>query len=426
MGSGTELEYLQVLGSEDDGIEWFGGTVGMRYLVINAPDDDALDQDQGWQGYLQNALVRMGDNDGDRGMESDNNGDDFDAEPRTRPIIANVTILGNRGKGSSQAVVHREGYGGQIWRSAYLDDSLRGGQFAAGCFNIDDQANSASGLTYQDVIYNCAANKFVDAESQTNADANFTEGENVFSDTSATINPSTFAVTPSVDLGGLTDIPQVALDRGIRDEGYIGAVDPDAVGDPWWQGWTVDVPSDAGANFNGSLEDQTFHPLAAEIQDGTLSAADPADGCPAGTAISGEDEPTTVDVAGTEFPVCLIDVDILEDTTLTNDRVYVVLGNRKVGNGSVRDTAPADALDVTLTIEAGTQLFGAAGTQTQLRVTRGADIVIDGTAELPVIMSAVAYDIGSGEIEGDPTDFTGRGQWGGLVIDGYAPINGGS
>ena len=34
VGHGTSIEYIQVHGNLDDGIEWFGGTVNVRYAVL--------------------------------------------------------------------------------------------------------------------------------------------------------------------------------------------------------------------------------------------------------------------------------------------------------------------------------------------------------------------------------------------------------
>jgi len=60
VGHATTLEYIQVHGNLDDGIEWFGGTVNAKYLVLTNNDDDSLDYDEGYQGNIQHAIIRMG------------------------------------------------------------------------------------------------------------------------------------------------------------------------------------------------------------------------------------------------------------------------------------------------------------------------------------------------------------------------------
>ncbi|MEX2367060.1 MAG: hypothetical protein WD601_10670, partial [Pseudohongiellaceae bacterium] len=94
-GSGTTIDFLQVIGSDDDGIEWFGGAASASNIVINGAEDDQLDFDEGFQGTLQNVLVVMGGNFGDKGIEADNAGASDNAEPVSRVNFVNMTILGN-------------------------------------------------------------------------------------------------------------------------------------------------------------------------------------------------------------------------------------------------------------------------------------------------------------------------------------------
>ncbi|MFA9460020.1 hypothetical protein [Thiohalorhabdus methylotrophus] len=177
VGSGTTatdggpfVDYLQVLGSEDDGVEWFGGTAGMNHVVINGQDDDGLDQDLGWQGKVQYALILMGADNGNRAMETDGNGDDFDAKPYTAPTIANLTVIGNSGGDSSDTLAHlaREGYRGNIHRTVYTDDPNNGTKFKTACIDVDEMSGSSwlddSPLTYEDVVFNCDNGALADAD----------------------------------------------------------------------------------------------------------------------------------------------------------------------------------------------------------------------------------------------------------------------
>ena len=85
--------------------------------------------------------------------------------------------------------------------------------------------------------------------------------------------------------------------------------------------------------------------------------------------------------------------------------VLVGEGNRSLANAadvqSVRDA------DVTLTVEAGTQVRGFA--DGSLLVTRGSKLMAEGTATNPITFSSL------------DTDFDGLGEWGGVVIQGFAP-----
>jgi hypothetical protein len=57
VGSGTVIEYVEVVGNQDDGIEWFGGTVNVNHALVWYAGDDAIDTDQSWGGTLDNFIV---------------------------------------------------------------------------------------------------------------------------------------------------------------------------------------------------------------------------------------------------------------------------------------------------------------------------------------------------------------------------------
>ena len=61
VGSGTVIENIEVIGNQDDGIEWFGGTVNVKNAIVWNAGDDALDTDQAWAGTLDNFIVVAGD-----------------------------------------------------------------------------------------------------------------------------------------------------------------------------------------------------------------------------------------------------------------------------------------------------------------------------------------------------------------------------
>ncbi len=57
VGSGTVIENIEVVSNQDDGIEWFGGTVSVKNVVVWNVGDDAIDTDQSWSGTLDNFVV---------------------------------------------------------------------------------------------------------------------------------------------------------------------------------------------------------------------------------------------------------------------------------------------------------------------------------------------------------------------------------
>jgi hypothetical protein len=57
VGSGTIIENIEVIANQDDGIEWFGGSVNVKNAVVWNVNDDAIDTDQSWSGTLDNFVV---------------------------------------------------------------------------------------------------------------------------------------------------------------------------------------------------------------------------------------------------------------------------------------------------------------------------------------------------------------------------------
>jgi len=68
VGSGTTVENVEIVSNQDDGIEWFGGTVNVTNVVVWNSGDDAIDTDQSWGGTLDNFIII---NPGDECLELD-------------------------------------------------------------------------------------------------------------------------------------------------------------------------------------------------------------------------------------------------------------------------------------------------------------------------------------------------------------------
>lgn len=90
VGSGTVIENIEVVGNQDDGIEWFGGTVNVKNVLIWNSGDDALDTDQGWAGTLDNFIVFCGANT-DHALEIDGPEGSYNAGH----TVKNGTVKGN-------------------------------------------------------------------------------------------------------------------------------------------------------------------------------------------------------------------------------------------------------------------------------------------------------------------------------------------
>lgn len=55
VGNGTIIENIFIPNGADDGVEFFGGTVNVKNLLVVNPDDDMFDFTQGYTGTLENA-----------------------------------------------------------------------------------------------------------------------------------------------------------------------------------------------------------------------------------------------------------------------------------------------------------------------------------------------------------------------------------
>lgn len=117
VGAGTVLEYIEVIAGQDDGFEWFGGTVNSKYLLSAYNNDDAFDYDQGFSGLGQFWAVVQADNgvDGDKGGEFDGD-DQAGAKPFATPVIYNMTVIG----GTGGQIDYDANAGGGLFNSIFL------------------------------------------------------------------------------------------------------------------------------------------------------------------------------------------------------------------------------------------------------------------------------------------------------------------
>ncbi len=102
VGSGTQIDHVQVSYSNDDSFEWFGGSVNAKYLVAYHGWDDDFDTDNGFSGNLQFLLgvrnPKIADTSLSNGFESDNNAEGASTSPYTTCTFSNVTLVGPIGQ----------------------------------------------------------------------------------------------------------------------------------------------------------------------------------------------------------------------------------------------------------------------------------------------------------------------------------------
>ena len=90
VGSGTIIENIEIIGNQDDGIEFFGGNASVKNAIIWNSGDDAIDTDQAWSGTLDNVIIICGDAT-DHALEIDGAEGTYTAYNH----IINVSVKGN-------------------------------------------------------------------------------------------------------------------------------------------------------------------------------------------------------------------------------------------------------------------------------------------------------------------------------------------
>ena len=240
------MSFIQVNANADDGLEFYGGAINGKNLVLTGNRDDSVDWDEGWQGNLQFVLVVQED-----AETTEGNGIEADTEGSlalgiySTPTIANATFVG----------------GGQ-------QDTLWVFKASSGGFLLNTVGTFANNATFPDgspKVTKCV--KVVDPGSEANIGAGRLDFNNVITGCTdfgndagdALLIDSTVVQTdPQLDVNYAAQAPQasgVALDVAGFKAGnpaatttdvsfftstdYIGAVDP-AAATAWFEGWTIE------------------------------------------------------------------------------------------------------------------------------------------------------------------------------------------
>ena len=123
VGRATEIDYVEVISNNDDGIEIFGGTVNLRHIVISGCGDDSFDYDLGWTGNGQFWLGVEKGFAGDNIIEAGGGVSPVIGTPNSLPNIFNATLVGNGEAGNGACAVFERFAGGVIANSIFLNNS---------------------------------------------------------------------------------------------------------------------------------------------------------------------------------------------------------------------------------------------------------------------------------------------------------------
>lgn len=230
VGSGTEVDYLQVHNNADDGVEFYGGTVNAKHLVLTGNLDDSVDWDEGYQGNLQHVLVKQSPLTEGNAIEADTEGSPL---PLSKPLIANATFIVDGEKDT--ALVFKAASGGFLLHAVITSNPTASGGTGnfANCVDSSDAAISGVELVFENVVGDCATSgdlvllpaTIPDAQLDANYASQSTEASAVGSLDIAAFN-ATYA--ESVADPAFFDVTD-----------YAGAVNPNGT-DLWFQGWTVE------------------------------------------------------------------------------------------------------------------------------------------------------------------------------------------
>ena len=123
VGSGTTIEYIEVFANNDDGYEWFGGTVNTKYLISAYCKDDAFDWDQGFTGKGQFWLAVQDPDAGDRMGELDGADDPEDGIPFGGGQVYNATFIGRGIAAGEKVMTFRANGGGEFYNGIFVNQA---------------------------------------------------------------------------------------------------------------------------------------------------------------------------------------------------------------------------------------------------------------------------------------------------------------
>jgi len=95
VGTGTNIDYVQIYQASDDGVEFFGGTVNVGHLSVVGSEDDSVDWTEGYTGTITDVYVEHTASH-DKAFECDGYNTDFSNAGGyfSAPNVTNVTIVG--------------------------------------------------------------------------------------------------------------------------------------------------------------------------------------------------------------------------------------------------------------------------------------------------------------------------------------------
>lgn len=240
VGNGTVVDFVQVHGGADDAVEFFGGTVNVRRLVLTEWDDDGFDTDEGYTGSAQ-YIINTSDRPSEeaRCFEISGAGSTSGGLPllRAHPKVSNFVCR----LGLANSTFDSRQHQGLVLNGGTRADFLNGVIYSAHpsipCIDVDGSSTMTEPRpTFASVALSCGAGPFrtTDNDQPTGPETLFNAGQNNIA-TGYTPTFSQGFINGSNESGRVAANP-IPVSSFFLATTYIGAVS--SLNDNWYVGWT--------------------------------------------------------------------------------------------------------------------------------------------------------------------------------------------
>jgi len=216
VGSNTVLEHLQAYKGSDDGFEFFGGTVSLKWAVSTGNSDDSFDWSHGWRGKGQFWVVQQDAVTCDNGIECDNWETTYTVTPFSEPKVSNFTLVGADDGSANHGLRLRHGTKGKLWNGLVTGFS-QGVRVGSECdaYVIDGSLFVKNSAVYTNV-------------------ANYNNAGTIETDPTNTTSGPSLSGYLGTDPAGAVD--PYTVDSWFTSVTFKGAVE---TGNDWTAGWTI-------------------------------------------------------------------------------------------------------------------------------------------------------------------------------------------
>jgi hypothetical protein len=252
-GTGTQLDHIMSFNSSDDGAEFFGGRVNMKYFISIGAEDDNLDTDTGVKANFQYVIAIQRPVAGtDSIIEADSdNAVDGDI-PRQNTRVSNGTFIHKATNTADLAAILLRGGTDYFLANSVLTSNIPCLRISRA--NTIQAANAAldelGPPSFRSVAMQCGTPKYLGANSVTDAQVAAVFGSGANNNNDSFTNTLIGMFVNGANESAVTPFDMSSVDPFFDKTTYIGAV-KDA-NDTWYKGWTCNSSTaDFGTGNSG-------------------------------------------------------------------------------------------------------------------------------------------------------------------------------